>query len=108
MMNRKRVELVIDCQLYLCLKTLNVKASEYTIDDTDRLHNFKKAAALQSCSQRVALGGMLAKHLISVYDMIEADECATMAMWDEKITDSINYLLLLKAMAVEELSPEGN
>ena len=52
-----------------------------------------------------ALGGMMAKHTVSVYDLIERHErgeTISPAMWDEKIGDSINYLLLLTAAIEEE------
>ena len=42
---------------------------EYAPDETDRLSSFKAAAALLHCTQQEALCGMLAKHIVSVYDM---------------------------------------
>jgi hypothetical protein len=45
---------------------------------------------------------MLAKHVVSVYDMSMSNKEFTEARWTEKITDSINYLLLLKAAVLEE------
>jgi hypothetical protein len=48
-----------------------------------------------------ALGGMMAKHTISIYDMIDTGNDYPMALWDEKITDHLNYLLLLKAVVSE-------
>ncbi len=42
---------------------------------------------------------MLAKHIVSLYDMCFADGVSFDAgTWDEKITDSLNYLFLLKAI----------
>lgn len=71
----------------------------------DKLHNFKVAAKLQGVSYRQALAGMMAKHTTSVYDLCRAEEIETdMDIWNEKITDSINYLLLLKAVVQEEMS----
>ena len=63
------------------------------------------AAGLQGCLPREALGGMMAKHTVSVYDMINSCDTFPIALWDEKITDHINYLLLLKAIVVEEAAP---
>ena len=49
-----------------------------------------------------ALAGMLAKHIVSLYDMCFAEETVyPMDTWDEKITDSLNYLFLLKAIVKE-------
>ena len=46
----------------------------------------------------------MVKHTASVYDLIrESDnsDFVNMRLWNEKITDHINYLLLLKAAVVE-------
>ena len=64
---------------------------------------FKIAAAMQGCSPERALAGMMAKHIVSLYDMCYADgETFDMTVWDEKITDTINYLFLLKGIVEEE------
>ena len=45
---------------------------------------------------------MLAKHIVSLYDMCFDDSADYgMSTWDEKITDSLNYLFLLKAIVKE-------
>ena len=70
----------------------------------DRLHNFKVAGKLQKCTPVKALGGMMAKHTVSVYDLIddyEQGKAISKEMWAEKIGDSINYLLLLTALLEE-------
>lgn len=86
----------------LCADILQRKTKEYTGDDTDRLGAFKAAAALQHTTPERALAGMLAKHIVSLYDMCFADGVNFgMDTWDEKITDSLNYLFLLKAVVKE-------
>ena len=99
----------------LCADTLQKKTKEYTgddtdrlgafkADDTDRLGAFKAAAALQHATPQRALAGMMAKHIISIYDMCFSDrKTFELAVWEEKITDSLNYLFLLKAVIKEEL-----
>ena len=50
-------------------------------------------------------GGMMAKHTVSVYDLIddyEQGKAISKEMWAEKIGDSINYLLLLTALLEED------
>lgn len=84
--------------------TLRKKAIEYA-SAGDRLHNFRVAAKLQGISDKKALGGMMAKHIVSVYDMIGSTDDFPHALWEEKIKDSINYLFLLWAMVCE--SSEG-
>lgn len=87
----------------VCLKTLCTKAEEYA-GPIDRLHNFKTAAKLQNCTPITALGGMMCKHTVSVYDLIrdhEQEKTIPLELWYEKIGDSINYLLLLTALVEE-------
>ncbi len=104
-MTQEEVNAVFDGQVALCREILQKKAKEYTGDDTDRLGAFKAAAALQRCTPERALAGMLAKHIISLYDMCFADGAGfDNEIWDEKITDSLNYLFLLKAVIKEEQS----
>ena len=50
----------------------------------------------------------MAKHTVSVYDMLrglEEGKSYPLELWDEKIGDSINYLLLLAA-AVREVQAD--
>ena len=70
---------------------------------------FKAAAALQHTTPERALAGMLAKHIVSLYDMCFADGMSFDAgTWDEKITDSLNYLFLLKAIVKEGQTNQQN
>jgi hypothetical protein len=105
-MNTERFEECLNNRIEKCKAVLLKKADEYATDD--RLHNFKVAAELQGVNPLTALSGMMAKHTVSVYDLIretESGDRPPLDMWDEKIGDSINYLLLLDA-AVRELYSE--
>lgn len=93
---------IVQEQLNYCLELLGTKNVEYSPDEQDRLHTFEVAAVLQGCSKKEALAGMMAKHSVSVYDMCHGGEYSK-EKWIEKITDSINYLLLLRAMIEEEI-----
>lgn len=92
---------IVENQLDRSREVLLGKAEEYS-SAQDRLHNFRVAAKLQGVSEKEALGGMMSKHTVSIFDMIRDDEDLSVEMWDEKITDHINYLLLLRAMVEEE------
>jgi len=83
-------------------ETLSSKAKEYATED--RLHNFKQAASINSVSQKMALWGMSTKHLVSVIDMVDGVQVPTKHKIDEKIGDLINYLILLEAALIEEIS----
>lgn len=98
-MDHTRFAQIIDEQLDRCREVLVVKAAEYATED--RLHNFKVAAEMQGNSMDQALAGMMAKHTVSIYDMIHSGMAYSRAQWDEKITDHLNYLLLLRAIVDE-------
>lgn len=100
-MNNTQFNTIINQQLLKASELLTQKGKEYA-PDADRLIAFKMAAGLQQCSVPEALGGMLAKHIVSIYQMLPDASLYTAEKWDEKINDAINYLLLLKACIVEE------
>lgn len=100
-MTQENFERIVEDQLEIARNLLIAKGQEYSLS-ADRLEVFKKAASLQGETVKQALCGMLAKHVVSVYDMSMSDKEFTEARWTEKITDSINYLLLLKAAVMEE------
>lgn len=94
---------VVNEQLETCERILLIKGNEYA-DNEDRLHNFVVTSELQGVTLEEALGGLMAKHTVSIYDMIKGvgnGKVYPMHVWDEKITDHINYLLLLKAIVTE-------
>lgn len=103
---------IVKEQLLTCENLLVGKGREYAPDavnegDADRLAHFKKAAAITGRTTKEALFGMLAKHLVSISDMCTGGHEYTKDRWTEKITDSINYLLLLKAVVEEEAKENG-
>jgi hypothetical protein len=101
-MNVNEFNGIIRRQIQHSEQVLIQKAGEYATED--RLHNFKVAAALKGETPAQALAGMMAKHTVSVYDMLLSDAEFPPALWDEKIGDHINYLLLARAV-VEEGTP---
>ena len=99
-MNTTTFERLFEEQVNRSRSVLVSKAKEYATED--RLHNFKVAAALEGQTQEQALAGMMAKHTVSVYDMAESGLAYPIELWQEKITDHINYLFLLNAIVREE------
>jgi hypothetical protein len=87
------------------------KGSVYTAGDLDRLHNFKLAGRIGGTSPEMALKGMLIKHIASVFDMIDmcencdedGDPGFDSARVDEKVGDTILYMVLLEALFTEGL-----
>ena len=111
-MNQKEFNEVIVRQTDRCKSMLVAKGAEYApraVKNTavDRLAHFKKAAVVLNTTPRAALMGMLSKHLISVSDMCMGEQQYSKEQWDEKITDSINYFLILCAIVEEELNEEN-
>ena len=98
-MNTTTFERLFEEQVNRSRSVLVSKAKEYATED--RLHNFKVAAALEGKTQEQALAGMMAKHTVSVYDMAESGLAYPIELWQEKITDHINYLFLLNAIVRE-------
>lgn len=106
-MTNERFNKIVEEQMNTCRKVLCKKSDEYdrpVIEGTenDRLHTFTVAAALQGASRRGALAGMMVKHTTCLYDMCKDKAQHDIELWEEKITDHINYLLLLKAVVLEE------
>lgn len=98
-MTQEKFNEIANDMLERCKKVLYSKNKEYATEDA--LHNFKVAAKLEGITPEQALAGMMAKHTVSVYDMIKSAEYYSDDVWDEKIGDSINYLILLRALAEE-------
>lgn len=77
------------------------KAEEYATNE-NRFHNFDVTARIKGITPEQALDGMMAKQLVSVFDMIEWSETdpdrTTEKMIDAKIGDLINYLILLEGL----------
>lgn len=104
-MKKEEFNKIIDEQIKKCLDTLISKATEYDRDDSDRLKDFKQAGVLSGTNQLKALQGMFAKQIVSLFNYItDGIHSYEFDKVYERITDSINYLLILKAMCVEEQS----
>lgn len=95
---------VIKRQMDRSAQMLDEKGEEYA-SSSDRLRNFRVSAELQNIPMHEALGGMMAKHTASIYNMLQGHvDTYSRHQWDEKITDHINYLLILQAVLFEERS----
>lgn len=105
-MKTSEFEIIADQMLQRVAQTLTAKGAEYAPKDDDRLHNFVVGAQLQGITPKEALMGYLTKHLVSVADMVKDPiETHSTATWDEKIGDSLVYLVLLRAVVESEKPP---
>lgn len=103
-MTHEEFEAVLEAQITRLRDVLVDKTAEYATDD--QLHNIRQVARLRGCSMQEAVAGMMAKHTVSVYHMIEAGFDFSEEVWDEKITDHIIWLILLKATLKETIAQE--
>lgn len=105
-MERSKFNQLVEEQLERCKSVLVQKGEEYApSDEPDRLEHFKKVAVLLGKSQNYAIFTMLVKHLVSISDMCTTEDTYSIERWEEKITDAINYLCILRA-SLEETKDE--
>lgn len=108
--NAKSFNALVQQRISLIVSILESKNEEYSGDDSDRLHNFKVSARMDGCSPEYALWHMLLKHLTSVQDMVHATEKRAvhhpLELINQKLGDSINYLILLEGLMKERLSKQ--
>lgn len=80
------------------------KSAEYARNN-DKLYNFKRSAQIDKTTPEDALRGMDLKHRTSISDMLSdlyKDNTEYLQeVWEEKITDHINYMILLYALLAE-------
>ena len=107
MMDHETFKTIITQMQKDSIATLLQKNSGYS--NADPLHNFHQAAKLKGETTLKAIGGMMAKHTVSIYDLINkaSEEYVPEEVWFEKIQDHMNYLLFLWA-AVEETEIDRN
>jgi len=91
-------------------KTLIIKGAEY-IRNNDPFHNFNKSARRRNITPEEALYGMLEKHLVSLDDIIEDIKkgiITPLPIAQEKIKDTITYLILLEGLLTKRINDSAN
>ena len=85
-------------------KVMCSKSEEYAKGD-DKLWNFKRASEIEGIIPEQALRGMDLKHRTSISDMLDdlinPDREYSRGVWEEKLTDHINYIILLWGLLAE-------
>lgn len=108
-MNNESFEIVLNKALGRSKYVLGEKAKEY-VRNGDRLHNFNRGAEISGESRERVLKGFMLKHLISVFDIIDDLDKGILPsreLVDEKLGDSINYMLLLEASLNDKIDNNG-
>lgn len=84
-------------------KIMGFKNREYARGG-DKLSNFKAASRFRSKAPETMCFEYCTKHLVSLSDLVndlEQNIHHPLALWSEKCTDAINYILLLNALLCE-------
>lgn len=96
---------LVEERIHSIREVLTQKAKEYA-SSADRLHNFKRAAKITGETPAEVCVGFMAKHLTSLFDLVDhlkyGNYAKVISLIDEKIGDSVNYLILLEAVMKEE------
>ena len=100
-MDRDHFSKLVENRIKASKDVLIIKEEEYS-SEQDRLHNFKRAAAMTGCSTSQAIWGMMVKHLVSIWDMVMGKIPDDRDLMSEKFTDAHNYLYLLEAGLIEQ------
>lgn len=103
-MNSKRFNHLLGVEVDRIYDTLAEKSSEYSTVD-NKLHNFDKAGKMANTTRERALLGFLLKHQVSIDDIVDKldKELPSLDLVSEKITDILNYYILLKACIVDRI-----
>lgn len=78
------------------MNKLREKGDEYSRGDA--LSNFHTASAIMGRPVLATIAGMMVKHTVSIYDMVNDHTKGInypMDLWEEKIIDHINYLFIM-------------
>lgn len=87
-------------QMDRCNDILKKKFEEYG-NHEDPFWHFERSAGLLGGTRELALMHLFAKHLTCIVEMAEGPDSYSGDQWEEKLTDAINYLLILSAMVDE-------
>jgi len=103
---KPKFEEVVENRIEKIREVLSAKAEEYATSG-NRFHNFDVAARILDSTPEQALQGIMSKHIVSVFDLIEwadsDEEKVTEKAIDEKIGDTINYLILLEGLLLRRI-----
>jgi hypothetical protein len=105
-MTTKEFNRIVEKRVASSLTLLSKKREIYSRNE-DPLHNFFRAAQMRNKNPLEALQGMLDKHLVSWFDIVEdmkqgdPQGRVTPELVDEKIGDIINYFLIAEALIVK-------
>ena len=89
----------IQNQMMTCEEILAKKFEDYG-NHEDPYWHFNRAAELLEQTPEAVLMALFSKHLTCIVEMSKDPEASAYPRWREKITDAINYLLILSSMVL--------
>lgn len=105
-MKEESFDKIVEKRCEAIKEILTHKALEYATDKS-RYHNFEMAARKLNITPEEALMGIKVKHDVSIDDLVEwaknSPEKLSHCIINEKIGDSINYLILLEGLLKKRL-----
>lgn len=105
-MNRKRFNEIVE-EICNDVKTILIKkGQEYNTGNEDVFENFRIAAIADKTTVEQSLWGMYMKHWVSVRKIVKDDQLPTKELLNEKILDSVAYMILLKGIIIEQIEEE--
>lgn len=99
-MTNEQFEIEMEKSFLRSKQIIGKKKLEYA-SDTDRLHNFKQTAAMESKPPTETLFSMADKHIASIADMVKDPHKYTLKQWHSKTVDLRNYTILLEAVLID-------
>ena len=105
-MNKTTFSECVEKRIEKIREVLSSKAEEYSTEG-NRFHNFDVGARILDSTPEEALQGMMLKHIVSVLDLVQwadtNEDRLTEKVIDEKIGDTINYLILLEGLLLRRI-----
>lgn len=99
-MTKEKFDELVDYMIEKSGKTLKEKNAKYA-PENDALHNFHYGAQMDNSTTAQTIWHYWKKHMVALMDKINRDDWKDLADAEEKIQDSINYLLFIWCAANE-------
>lgn len=106
-MTKEKFDELVDYMIEKSGKTLKEKNAKYA-PENDALHNFHYGAQMDNSTTAQTIWHYWKKHLVALMDKINRDDWKDLEDAEEKIQDSINYLLFIWCAANEANSTPLN
>jgi hypothetical protein len=101
-MEQKKFDAVVNHRFEYCKEILGIKGSVYA-SKKDRLKNFYDGASLNGCTPKQYAFMLMTKHLVALKDYIREDRKMDEDFINEKVSDIINYAVLIESLNYDEV-----